>query len=268
MAKGNDGNYFQHSIEVAAAVQLAATDSAGRLHVVLAHGVAPFEPCEESRIGQARSTLERTLSLSYRPAETKELPIVTAYRATGATFKRYPNSAELFRHVVGAAKLSGGIAEVDRSKYEQLANAWKDSLVVPINASWRSQLGHGGVLACPAALEKPWLFTLDPMTYREDGETDDNNLYRADLTPLSATLQHFVQSGKPGVAALFVYAVRPDVRPLFWGFASDLASRVGVTLISCWMAHQGGNRNLAALFCSAFEFGTDFPPSGIIGGRE
>jgi len=46
MAKGNDGNYLQHCIEVEAAVRLAEMDAAGRLHIALTHGMRPFEPFE------------------------------------------------------------------------------------------------------------------------------------------------------------------------------------------------------------------------------
>ena len=268
MAKGNDGNYLQHSIEVAAALQLAATDPAGRLHVAFAHGMAPFEPCDEPPPGQARGLLERALNESYRPAQPNEPPIVAAYRATGTTLKRYPNSAELLRRSLGADKLSGGITEVDPAKYGRLAEAWAGSQIVPSNSSWRSQIGLDGALACPPTLERPWLFTLDPMTYRENGQADDNNVYRADLTPLSAALKRFVQSGRPGVAAVFVYAIKPEVRSLFWRFVDDLASHTGATSMSCWLTHQGGNRNLAALLCSSFDFVREFLPAGLTVGRD
>ena len=267
MAKGNDGNYLQHSLEIAAAVQLVATNLAGRLHIALAHGMAPFEPCDEPRAGQARRLLQRALSESNGPPKAGEPPIVSAYRATGATLKQYPNSAELLRCSVGADKLSGSITEVDPEKHEQLAEVWAGSQVVPTNSSWRSQIGSDGALACPATLEAPWLFTLDPMTYREDGDANDSNLYRADLGRLSAALKRFVESGKPGVAALFVYAVKPETRSLFWRFADELASHTGTTVMSCWLTHQGGNRNLAALLCS-IESVSGLLPAGITLGRD
>jgi hypothetical protein len=117
-------------------------------------------------------------------------------------------------------------------------------------------------------LTRPWLFTLDPMTYREDGYVDDNNLYRADLDRLSGMLRQFVVSGRPGLAALFVYAVRPEGRGFFWNFVDDLANRSGTAVLSCWHTHQGGNRNLAGLFCSGFELSSGFPPMGLTVGRE
>ena len=49
MAKGNDGNYLQHCVEVEAAVQLAQASADGRLHVALTHGMAPFEQIDEPK---------------------------------------------------------------------------------------------------------------------------------------------------------------------------------------------------------------------------
>jgi hypothetical protein len=268
MAKGNDGNYLQHSLEVAAAVQLATTDDRRRLRVAFGHGMAPFEVCEESRAGQAKSLFERFLNLSYQPARVGEPPIVSAYRATGATTSRYPNSAELLRRSIGVEKLSGGITEVDLSKYEQLESAWKGTQVLPKHSSWRAQLQAEGVLSCPQESDIPWLFTLDPMTYREDGAADDNNLYRADLPILSDALNYFAESCTRGMAAVFVYAIRPETRSLFWQFADDLAEQTGTGVMSFWVTHQGGNRNLAALFCSRFEFEAKYAPAGLVVGRD
>ena len=165
-------------------------------------------------------------------------------------------------------KLSGGITEVNPWKYEQLEIAWAGSQVVPRNASWRSEISPNGVLACPAWLKMPWLLTLDPMTYQEDGETDDDMIYRADLAALAGAVRRFVESGKPGVAAVFVYAVRPHMRSQFWRFADDLGSQAEIAVVSCWLTHQGGNRNLAALLCSRFEFSPGQLPVGVRFGRD
>lgn len=91
------------------------------------------------------------------------------------------------------------------------------------------------------------------MTYREDGETDDNNLYRADPRRLSSAVLRFVHGGAPGAAILFVYAIRPEGRSLFWRFADDLAAETDGALTPLWLTHQGGNRNLAALFSFGFQ---------------
>ena len=43
MAKGNDGNYLQHSVEIEVAFRLARKDPDGRLHIALTHGMAPAQ---------------------------------------------------------------------------------------------------------------------------------------------------------------------------------------------------------------------------------
>ncbi len=202
MAKGNDGNYLQHSVEVAVATSLAAEHPEGRLHVALAHGMAPFERCGELPNGQTRRLLQEALRAAQRAPAPEGSPIVEAYRVTNAS----------------------------------------------------------------AALNVPWL-CMDPMTYREDGDADDNNLYRADLARVAGAISSFAASGRPGVAALFVYAVKPEVQPQFWAFVDVLARQTDTTVESCWLTHQGGNRNLAALLCSAFVLPSAWLPGGLNPGR-
>ncbi len=57
MAKGNDGNYLQHSIEVEIAHLLVAISSSGGLHASLTHGMAPFESCDEAAETRGTSCL-------------------------------------------------------------------------------------------------------------------------------------------------------------------------------------------------------------------
>lgn len=267
MAKGNDGNYLQHCIEVAAAVHLAAKHPEGRLHIALAHGMAPFEACGELPNGQARALLNNALHAAQKPATASESSIVMAYRANKASLENYPNTGELLRRVIGRERLSGGITEVDPLKHAQLQDVWSGSCVTPVRSSWRIEVSPGGVLTPPVPLGAPWLFTADPMTYREDGYVDDDKLYRADFSRVSAAVSTFVASGEPGVAALFVYAVKPEVQPQFWAFVDDLAGNTGTTAVSCWLTHQGGNRNLAALLCSAFVLPPNWLPPGLNAGR-
>ncbi len=105
------------------------------------------------------------------------------------------------------------------------------------------------------------------MTYHEDGYADDNQLYRADLGALSKALKGFVGSGQPGIAALFVYAVKPEVRPKFWEFVDDLAKVSGTLVAPCWIVHQGGNANLAALLGSPLLPRPPWLPHGLNYGR-
>lgn len=250
MAKGNDGNYLQHSVEIALAWHLVTRTAGNGLHVALCHGMAPYEPCGPIPAGQTRTLLMEALERARKPRTDGELPIISAYRTTKASLERYPNTGELLAAIVGRDRLTGGITEVSEEKHAALRDAWAESSVTPVVGSWRGQVKVGGVLNCPASLESPWMFSADPMTYHDDGDFDNEQLYRADGDRLSDLLKRFIESGQPGAAALFVYAVRPDIRPKFWRFTDELAEQVGATNISCWLTHQGGNRNLAAILCS------------------
>ena len=266
MAKGNDGNYLQHSVETAVALNLASRQPEGRLHVALTHGMAPFEPSDVERSGQAWKKLKTALDAAHEGRKAGESSIVTAYRSSGARMDHYPNTAELLRATLGAASLTGGITEVEKEKCRRLQQAWSGTGVAVRWDSWRSEVRPGGVLTCTAALDTPWLFSMDPMTYRDEGDADDAYLYRADLDLLSDVLGPFVHSGQPGVAALFVYGVMPTGRPEFWTFVDDLAKRTGTTAASCWLAHRGGNRNLAGLLCAGVGLPDSWVPYGVNAG--
>ena len=264
MAKGNDGNYLQHSVEIAAADRLAV-ENPDALHIALAHGMAPFECFEHKRTekkpGLTRRYLRAALRRACQDPRPDEPSIVTAYRNTGARDDHYPNSAELLRERRGgdgACGLSGGITEKCPVKCKELAGAWKGSPVKVACASWRSQLRRGGVLACPENLQAPWLFTMDPMTYRVQGGCDDDNLYDSDMALLSEGLAPFVESGQPGIALLFVYNVKPRRQGAFWQFTKELARRTGSGVRTCSLVHRGGNRNLAALLHAAIDVPADF----------
>ena len=267
MAKGNDGNYFQHSIEVESAMRLAKTHASGRLHIALTHGMAPYEPLDQPSRGQARRRLESAMADASQPPKSDELPVVAAYRETKASRGRYPNSAELLRSIVGTDELSGGITEVDSAKHKKLADAWSGSCVLPVCSSWRCQVKLGGILTSPVNLKTPWLFSMDPMTYIESGNEDDC-LHRTDIDRLSGALSSFLDNGMPGIATLFVYNVQRTKRPLFWDFVDELATCIGADTNSYWITHQGGNRNLVELFHTKnIQLPQDFPPPGIKVGR-
>ena len=266
MAKGNDGNYLQHSIELAAAKRLAAANS-NALHVALAHGMAPFEPFErklaEGAPGLIRYRVKAALELAAARQRTDEPLIVTAYRKAGASDEHYPNSAALLRtlRIGGRSRgLCGGVSETCPEKHRQLAAAWAGSSLRTARASWRREVQSGGVLACPKKLKNPWLFTMDPMTYREGGNSDDDNLHKHDITPLSEALKPYVQSGQPGMVALFAYNVWPEQRRCqFWDFVDELAQKTGAAGVRRhWLTHQGGSRNLAALLFSAIDVPENF----------
>lgn len=213
MAKGNDGNYLQHSVEVALATHLAG-DRNG-LHIAFSHGMAPYEPSGDCSPGTAVALLRDALQTAREPVVGLEPSLVVAYRATAASPDHYPNSAELLRAVVGADRLSGAITEVDPSKYVALQEAWRGTAVVVVEASWRGEVEPGGALSAPVGLDVPWLFSMDPMTYSEGAESDDANIHRGSRAALvgprrlrgesragrgaPVRLQHVAGGGAPGV---------------------------------------------------------------------
>ncbi len=125
MAKGNDGNYLQHCVEIEAAVRLSQADRRGRLHVALTHGMAPFEKLEEAKAN--KGLLHGALCEAAGEPRCNEREIVRAYRRSWASQayrpdianlfdelkseKHYPNSAELLRAIIGRDQLSDGITE-------------------------------------------------------------------------------------------------------------------------------------------------------------
>ena len=265
MAKGNDGNYLQHSLEVSAALHLAALTTERCLNVALTHGMGPYEPCGNVPNGQTRRLLDDSLSAARTPPTNGEPVIVDAYRRTNASRANYPNTGELLAATIGRDHLVGAITETTTAKYAQLMDKWQDSRVLPVNASWRQEVAQGGALQ--RAPVHPWLFSMDPMTYREDGPEDDDKIYRADRDRISNVLSQYVSTDMPGVATLFVFAVRPNERPLFWSFADDVATDTGMTINAFWLTHQGGNRNLAAVLSSKIEVRTDWLPPRLNVGR-
>ena len=270
MAKGNDGNYLQHCVEVEAAVRLRQACPDGRLHVALTHGMAPFEQTKNS------TACKRLLYGALREAEGEpnrdEREIVKAYRSSRASRQNYPNTAELLRAVIGPNKLSGGITEWDPANYKELAAAWTRWKVKAAHSSWRKQLLPEGALGCPERLDAPWLFSMDPMTYTENGGSDDANLHPSDLELLAPALERYVDSGQPGIACFFVYRMMgtdkgKELQCKFWKFMDTLAVRLCVQTCSYWVCHRGGNRNLAGLLFSGIELSDGFIPPKINSGR-
>ena len=278
MAKGNDGNFLQHCVEVAAAKRLAQMDAGGRLHIALTHGMAPLEPLDKPK-GASCGLLKGALNASDRRAQNDEPAIVKAYRQVAASDRSYPNTAELLAAAIERNRLSGGITECDSEKHSQLAERWRGSKVTPICASWRREIAPGGVLACPDNLRTPWLFSMDPMTYSEKGNADDDKLHRADISPIADALTCYFDSGKPGIAAIFVYSVGsqpPNRRRQFWKFMDDLRQRIStdsrvsadIAVSSYWLPHKGGNRNLAGLIYSGIDLSSELQGSGLKLGRN
>ena len=266
-------------------MRLAQADPDSRLYVALTHGMAPFEQIGEPN-GNAYRLLYCALCEAAGEPKCNEREIVKAYRGSWMsqayrpdiaklcdelkTGKRYPNSAELLRVVIGTNRLSGGITELDKAKHNELAAAWTGSGIVVARSPWRKQLSPDGALGCPDHLDSPWLFSMDPMTYTENSDDDDANLHRSDLGLLARALERYVGSGQPGIASLFVYSVGSQGKNgqcKFWAFMDELAGRLGVRTHPYWVHHRGGNLNLVGLLFSDEKLAVEFNLPNIEPGR-
>ena len=256
--------------------------------------MAPFEKIENPK-AQKNSNVQKKLlcdALAEAAGEPKcdERKIVKAYRASWksqaywpnienlfdelGTGKHYPNSAELLRAVIGTTQLSGGITECNKAKHAELAAAWDDSNIKvaqrrpgPLN-SWREQLKPGGVLSCPKSLDVPWLFSMDPMSYKENGSEDDEYLHHSDLYLLKPSLHTYFKSGKPGVACFFVYnlgAGGENQQGKFCSFINEIAEHIDVDKRFYSVRHnlRKNKNNIAGLLFSDNELAKEFDPPKI-----
>lgn len=256
MAKGNDGNLLQHEVELRLATRLAGLGD-GRLHVALTHGMAPYERCDHPRATVAHDRLDDVLKrLAGRPTP-EDTPLVRAYRTCAATREHYPNSAELIASLIGRDNVEGCITETDPVKFEELAAAWAGTHVQVRKGSWRREAVGGGALRCPPDLDRPWLFSMDPLTWREDeagvdaSEDDDADLHPGDLRRVEELLRGYVASGQPGAASFFVYKVPQPLQSTFWLRMTNLARELGVRGHGHAADHDDGARNLTAVFTTS-----------------
>jgi hypothetical protein len=72
MAKGNDGNFLQHSVELTAASHLATLSADSSLHISITHGMAPFEECGAVSPGQCTNNFDTALKKALMLPELNE----------------------------------------------------------------------------------------------------------------------------------------------------------------------------------------------------
>jgi hypothetical protein len=207
LAKGNDGNLLQHAVECAMAEHLLHLT--GQLHIVLTHSMSPYEEFEQPRHA-AHGLIDRALQMAQQPQASDEPPVVNAYRKTEADETQYPNSAELMAALAEPRQLSGTLVELDRHKFQLLRARWGEAGVQLIHNSWRIPLRHGH-LSCPIAIDRPWLFSMDPMTFVSAGRQDDDCLHELDLHRLFATVEGYLRSGQRGAILIFCYSLRRNL---------------------------------------------------------
>jgi hypothetical protein len=249
MAKGNDGNLLQHGVEAELGVRLWEAGGRQRLHLVLTHGMAPFEPFEPR--GDNPSAYRKLARWLSEPMPDVRSPaIVRAYQQLQASPQRYPNSGEILAALVGRGNLSGYICETDPRKITALRNAWHGTAVEPLHGSWRHCVSR---LRCPVDSPSPWLFSMDPMTFVDGPSEDDDKLRESDLRLLVPILESYAASGQPGACAIFCYSLRPDDRERFRAaIHAQLVSYVrGFSVDFLKTVARGGNRHIGAVLCSS-----------------
>jgi hypothetical protein len=246
MAKGNNGNLLQHAVETAAAKYLVGED--GReLHFVATHAMRPFEAFEQRGANPgAFRLLERWLDAARNPENDDDPAVLAGYRATNASETHYPNTGELLATIVPRRRLSGSVCEVNTDKIAELEQAWSESEVAVRAGSWRRSLID---LAAPRNLRRPWLFTMDPMSFTTNEPTDDAMLRSLDLRLVEPVLSTFFETAQAGAAVIFCFSLRPDMQR---NFDDEVRRRIrdqidGAKMLTTCTTARGGNRHLGVV---------------------
>lgn len=255
MAKGNNGNYLQHSIEVANASFLQPLNKKQSIHISLTHGMAPYELCDHCDIEFLHT--RRLLQIAFDSIQT-ELPegthsILHAYRRTNASFENYPNTGELLAAIIGRDHLFGTIAEVDEKKCQQLKNIWINTNVSIFNKDWRYGVNvDSRPLCAPEGLNIPWLFSMDPNIFSTAEKIDPKNnkifsyINESDIGFISKILNSFSNSKQPGIATIFSYGQQNSIEP-FRKFATSISKDTNGNIAFYRVLLRGGNRPIGAV---------------------
>jgi len=253
MARVNTGNLLQHAIECHAAAKLAS--SGPGLRLVATHAMAPFEPPRGTEIHAHNRVLRELLgTVACMPSEAAEASphaVMRAYARAQASVERYPNTAELLAALLGRERISGVLCEVDDANVAALTEAWVESDVRIEARPWREAMP---ALAAPAGLDRPWLFTMDPYTWKHGGECKvvelGPHLEPKDFDSLRRTLGAYVGSEQPGAFMAFVYGVDESHAKSFRRAALKLADRLGLARAIVGIAAPGERRHLGAVLSS------------------
>lgn len=253
MARVNHGNLLQHAIECAAAAKLAG--AARPLRLVATHAMAPFEAPRGAEVHEhnrvLRDLLGQVACMPPDGAAASPFPVIRAYAGAGAGVRRYPNTAELVAALLGRERLDGVLCEVEADHAAALLDVWKDTRVRVEHRPWRAALD---TLFPPEPLDRPWLFTMDPYTFRHAGERKQEAL-GPDLDPkdferLRPCLTAHVKSGQPGAFTAFVYGVDTSHAGGFRRAALALADRLGVARTIVGVDGPDGTRHLGCVLAS------------------
>ncbi len=232
MARGNDGNLLQHTVESELAAALVAPDPARGLWLTCTHAMAPFEPIRhrDEEIDDRQNRFSYWWKMALRDenggAPPSQPAVLGAYRRCRKEDpSQYPNSAEVVSALVGRERVAGVLIELDGAKHRALAKRWCGTNIKAVNASWRKSLAE---LGRPAGLDCPWLFTMDPMQFVAGNDNDDAMLHPGDFGRLLDPVRSFLISGQPGVFCVFCYSMWNHVAAAFKMAVEDFREKLVV----------------------------------------
>jgi hypothetical protein len=213
MAKGNDGNLLQHTVEVEAAAYLLDQVGGRRLYLVSTHAMAPFESFDGTAKARTATRIGSKLRVatSVKPTSEGYPLIVRSYAGVQASDRHYPNTATLLDWVckTNGAELNGVLVDVDAENASALRETFPGMTVA--DGSWRTRIAD----LAPPDLECPWLFSMDPMKFTSGAGADDDRMSRSDVKLLLPVWSSYFNTGLPGVVAVFSYSMRNDERRSF-----------------------------------------------------
>lgn len=219
MARGNDGNLFQHVVEVEAAAFLLEAPASNGIYFVSTHGMAPSEPLDDDS-SPSRAKTSTLLRSKLRVASNAggsvamQPLIVQDFSGLGASPTAYPNSARVVEWIArerGYA-LRGAVTETLPKNLALLRAHFKDPSVQIISGSWRTNLEQ---LQPPEDLASSWMFSMDPMKFTNGKDANNDRMTGADLPRLAPIWASYLARSDRGLIALFSYSMRMDEREHF-----------------------------------------------------
>lgn len=266
MAKGNDGNLFQHLVEMEVASRLLR-ESQG-LHLIATHAMGdtepfgdgtPFDFADDGQLLRSRLRVAADVGRGHL--------LIEAYRATSASPAAYPNTAKLVRWLCDSRSraLTGDLIEFNSEKVIGLQAAWAASGVVVHEGRWQECVGQ----LAPVPPGSGWLMTMDPMTFLPATDRDDC-LSERGLSLLRPALQCLLGSRAPGVFLAFVYSLRPDMQRAFTGAFEQFAVALSTNCSFLALSKQRTNapaRHVVAMLASDGALLADIR-AGLIAGRQ
>ncbi len=248
MARVNDGNLLQHFTECALAEALV--EGTVGLRLVATHAMAPHEPAQRDAIHDHNRHMRALLD---NAAEDAGAAVLRGYARTHASVARYPNTAALLAALFGERRLSGVLCEVAPEARFALEEAWRGTDVRIEGRDWR-EAAAAGALFPPDGLDRPWLVTMDPYTWRLDGEAKKEargpDLLRPDLELMRPVFAAHVKSGQPGAVSLFAYGLDAPHAKSMRTNALRMADRLGLERAVLGVAAADGRRHLGVVMTS------------------